>query len=1030
MKSDKGNFLKVFVSSTFSDLRDLRSKLIDKLNESLTISAMEIFIPKGLRSQEIIASELESSDIILFLISSHYGTFIDTCYLEKKCLSNCGFKKGEKISYTHCEYRYSKSIERKHSSYKILDGGWLKIEEDKNHPSNLFLKEIEDLENCAYIAIDNAQRILHDLAHNIVEWYNESKLTFGRFCGRAKEIKKLFNKINNNSLVELIGVGGVGKTTVCEIILLIFNLLGKKIYYLGHDEIHSSGTGFDYFNNEILQYRTKRITINDIIKCIGLPEYCTDLAANEKRNLIVNHLDKNAGSILYIDNIKKNKHLFDFIKKCKSRLTRSCILISSKTDFNITSERLQIENIQEEEAQNDLLDIFFNKLGFSKDIPFNVRNKIKRLAEGHPVATYLFVSNYNRIDFNIIQRFRESCNFSKDSDVKEYLNRVIREGLLSKEAYLLSQGLSLIEEELDYDYIFRASKSFFPELANNDIEDLFNELIDAFLMSRNNGKLLWSLSQINEILQNDIKELNKLAINYYQILELESYHVNFEIKKNIHLLRFGSLLNIADRFFEITPLTTTLEDYQNISTIQNLIDLGEELVKLENREQKAKVNFILGNLYSKITEMGFKGESYYYKKALKKYTQSLEYYSLKTNYAQNAIIRNSIANSYRKIAEIENRSKNCKKALDILRKGINDFPKSKYLEQYAMFRLNMGSTFQTLAIIEDRKINCRKAIKALEESLAFYIASKSPNQFAMIQNNLGNAYQTLAEVNNRVVYSKKAILAFSKSLKYYTIEKLPLDFAMTNNNIGTAYHILFDINQEEKYYKLALKAYKNALKIWKKNRFPLHYAQVQGNLSSLYSSYMSLDDNLDVCKLARDSALQSIKIFTKENSLYKYSQQKLNLGKAYLNLSSHVRTKENLMSAKKALDEALQFFTEENYPLLFGNLRIILGSYYRELAKLEENEMRFNDAISEYNYALRIFTKEEYPIQFVKINLNLGNVYAALARFKNTVKYCLKAKECLTMAKHVIGEDYPKLLQIILDSIKNITVNCNKMESK
>lgn len=71
--------LRVFLSSTFRDLKGERRQLLDNLNQALSDVGMENFIPDGRTSHEISIEELRKSDTAIFLISPYYGSLIKEC---------------------------------------------------------------------------------------------------------------------------------------------------------------------------------------------------------------------------------------------------------------------------------------------------------------------------------------------------------------------------------------------------------------------------------------------------------------------------------------------------------------------------------------------------------------------------------------------------------------------------------------------------------------------------------------------------------------------------------------------------------------------------------------------------------------------------------------------------------------------------------------------------------------------------------------------------------------------------------------
>ena len=229
-----GNMLRVFLSSTFRDLKGERRLLLDGLNQALSDVGMENFVPDGRTSHEISIDELRKSDIAIFLISPYYGSLIDECKI-KDCKADCPVKnKSGSISYTHCEYKIALSENKPHQAY-IVDvdwdiikelkdkkqDNWFKIldepkfrdrysSEEFNHLFKItknildFRKEAE-LEHCPRIS--KIDRITSDLANNIVNYYYDKKLDLMDFCGRRAALKELIEKMGES--VEIYGVGGI-----------------------------------------------------------------------------------------------------------------------------------------------------------------------------------------------------------------------------------------------------------------------------------------------------------------------------------------------------------------------------------------------------------------------------------------------------------------------------------------------------------------------------------------------------------------------------------------------------------------------------------------------------------------------------------------------------------------------------------------------------------------------------------------------------------------------------------------------------
>ena len=115
--------LKIFLSSTYRDLAEYRSKILEKLNAAFKGVGMEQFIPDGSNSQEVCIGNLKQmkeSGVVLFLISPYYGSLMDKCSLKKDCKADCPMKTGTgRISYTHCEYNTTVVEGILHQTYLI-----------------------------------------------------------------------------------------------------------------------------------------------------------------------------------------------------------------------------------------------------------------------------------------------------------------------------------------------------------------------------------------------------------------------------------------------------------------------------------------------------------------------------------------------------------------------------------------------------------------------------------------------------------------------------------------------------------------------------------------------------------------------------------------------------------------------------------------------------------------------------------------------------------------------------------------------
>ena len=228
--------LNVFVGSTFRDLEDERGELLENLDEALTGVGMEKFIPDGRTSQEVGIGNLRDSDIAIFLVSPYYGSLIKKCEIGD-CNLDCPMATGNsKISYTHCEYKVAIFGDKPHQVY-IVDSGW-----DDPGVSNDALEFKKEVNKQFCPSISGVEGITGHLASNIAKWYSKDKvINLSDFCGRRDELKDLLEKMDEPEPVEVFGVGGIGKTALIHVALLIKKLEGKKIITLGASQPYATG---------------------------------------------------------------------------------------------------------------------------------------------------------------------------------------------------------------------------------------------------------------------------------------------------------------------------------------------------------------------------------------------------------------------------------------------------------------------------------------------------------------------------------------------------------------------------------------------------------------------------------------------------------------------------------------------------------------------------------------------------------------------------------------------------------------------
>lgn len=97
----------IFISSTYLDLEEQRESLTKHLNKNkYIVEGMEGFPAANRQQWDIIKNRINKSDVFVLIIADRYGSIAEHAHQMEQHL----VKRNEKISYTHLEFRYAKSI--------------------------------------------------------------------------------------------------------------------------------------------------------------------------------------------------------------------------------------------------------------------------------------------------------------------------------------------------------------------------------------------------------------------------------------------------------------------------------------------------------------------------------------------------------------------------------------------------------------------------------------------------------------------------------------------------------------------------------------------------------------------------------------------------------------------------------------------------------------------------------------------------------------------------------------------------------
>lgn len=298
--------------------------------------------------------------------------------------------------------------------------------------------------------------------------------------------------------------------------------------------------------------------------------------------------------------------------------------------------------------------------------------------------------------------------------------------------------------------------------------------------------------------------------------------------------------------------------------------------------------------------------------------------------------------------------------------------------QYAAAQNNLGSAYCILADVEDKTENCKRAIEAYKEALKVRTLDKFPIDYAATENNMGNAYSTLAEVEDMAENCKRAIEAYQEALKVRTLEQFPIEYAATQNNMGNAYCQLADVEDKYKNTMKAIEACQEALKVRTLDKFPIDYAATQNNMGNAYRRLAEVsiktDSKAENCKRAIKAHIEALKVRTRDRYPMDYAMTQNNLGVDYQRLARVERQAENCKMAIKACQEALEVYAIDRFPMDYAMTQNSLGNAYKTLAEVEHRGENCKLAIKAYQEALKVYTKQIFPEINRGVAKNLKNI--------------------------------------------------------
>jgi tetratricopeptide (TPR) repeat protein len=668
--------------------------------------------------------------------------------------------------------------------------------------------------------------------------------------------------------VEVYGVGGIGKTALIQLGLLIQKLKGKKIIAIGTRQSYLSGSGYKNFKDKCADqlYETigGRVTLEDIALALGIQEALLGKEDPEKINIMLNNINKRNIS-LFLDDF----HLSDDSIRTLVNQADCSVILASKRKIGLARNEIPLLGVEEEDRYN-LIDLAARR--FHKNLDSFAKDKIKNIAEGHPVSTEILVRNFEIINFKVLENFKKGLNISNPKHSEELLRREVEE-ILNDKALLLLKKLSVINTELKSNIRGDIVKVI---IGNSSIP-LLIELIDTGMLSKKLEReetYIFSYKHIQDILREDKKDFHRWALNYYlnKPLALGEGHAD-QIESLFHQSIIKPDL-MVDAYLDLNQKTKPIQE-----GFKRLIEVGEQLKSYhkKNKQIKALILVNIANSYKELNK--FEESRKAYREAITDYRELSREHRLFFKPHLSATLSN-IGSLYRISRKFDDSEKAYLESLKIKRELANRDPDA-FNPGYAQTLTRVGNLYSELKKFDDSERAYLESLKIQRE-----LVNGDPDVFkpdyAITLSNIAILYSELKKFEDSENAYLEA-LKIQRELADKNPDVFKDDLAITLNNFAGLY-------KKQKKFKDSEKAFLESLKILKEladknaDAFKPDYALTLNNIAILYGDLKKFEDSekayLEALKIQRELADKNPDVFkydlasTLNNIAGLYNEQK------------------------------------------------------------------------------------------------------------------------------------------------------------
>jgi len=759
----------VFVSSTYRDLKEEREKVIEAIEKVCKAIGMEKFLPDEKSTLEVCLENLKKCDIYVGIIGSRYGSIVPENQLKE--VEGKNYEKYKGLSFTHYEFR-------KAGELGIPRAVFIVNEESKEDEINKFKKEIEDSIFPSYFNnLDElSEKVESLLKEKIPEWALKEKLKIPGFYGREEELRELYEKINNEkqiySVVNVFGIGGIGKTAFVEALLLLLSIKKHLIWEVRSTEGRETTFSTpENYKSGVLEFPN----IRGLVQLLGI-----EVRENIEDSLI-NWLEDN-NVALFIDDFQKLESDFrDFVNKAYNKLRNGKIIIASRGHANVrchlSKELLKLE----EESCKEMIRSELENASFEPNE--EVINLIYEKTKGYPLAVKMLVPLVSRykLSFYELKKFGSIKDIQNEEEVKEFVSRVFLENVKDERDCNVFKYLSLLKDGFDYDILRSILMILNDERYKWENEKLLRDFLSQFIphiISYDNSRKNFNFSH------DMVKEAAYSKVENVKEAREKTLNILREIDKKLLVDEKKAFVNE--------------EIFYQAEEIMKLKGENEELMKVAFESSYLLANYGYHKYISLVTyEYGEK--SLYYAEKLEAWIEALEIARYALYYVDELLIQEEEARTlYNKVNEV------FLKALK-LNEDLSKYHYAFAMKDWAFYALN------SLNNLEEADLSLEKALKEVgskdsrlikDELLwcdAYSASLTTKSDLLRRKGDLKEALRLLKEVERLLERYKDKIISRWGEKKYYE------DKSVIMNKLG---NLTFDTAKSEDDLKRA-RDYKN-----------------------------------------------------------------------------------------------------------------------------------------------------------------------------------------------------------------------------